>query len=541
MIVGKSILSRKSVKVYSLIVIAVLLIAGSSLGLTLVRAASGSAVTKQYGPTLLSGSATTAKEPTISTDNTGQYVYVAWTEGGGGIYFTSSSNGGSSFATAFKISTTKGTASYPVMADADGYQSIPEGYVVVAWAQTVSKVLQIFVAVSTNYGAKGSWTTTQVSTAGGITPALAVSGNTVYVVWGQDTPCPATSINPATGSPPTTQDCDYVDVGTVTAGSPPTVSWTAPVEMGPTPRSEPQIVASGPYAYYIQDGIYFSSYGFGGNWQGSGWTTPIQLYQFYSYDPSSPSTNCLVDNVTGCLFSFGREPWIAAGTGSDDQDVYVMWEAVNLGNTKGTYSDYGATSTNGGASWCAGTYNPASCPSADAYTSSNLPPSFTNDETGQATFLITGSAPDVWEPEDAGYAASQFTTVHSLSGSAAVYVISTFNSGATWSAPQQVNTGMSGTSAYGHVFTSDGKNIWVMWGQEKSSSVWNAYVAYGSVSGTTTTWSSPLDISNNAAGTAAGNQDVTLFWVTSLGSTVYAAWTYTSGSTNEVMFASATG
>ena len=96
-----------------------------------------------------------------------------------------------------------------------------------------------------------------------------------------------------------------------------------------------------------------------------------------------------------------------------------------------------------------------------------------------------------------------------------------------------------GTSAYAHLFTSDGTNIWVMWGQVKSGSVWNAYVSYSANSGGT--WSSPLDISNNAAGVAAGNQDVTLFWVSSIGTTCFAVWTYTSGTTSEVMFASITG
>jgi len=35
----------------------------------------------------------------------------------------------------------------------------------------------------------------------------------------------------------------------------------------------------------------------------------------------------------------------------------------------------------------------------------------------------------------------------------------------TWSTPDEVNSGMSGTSAYAHVASSDGVNVFVLWGQ----------------------------------------------------------------------------
>ena len=129
-------------------------------GLLFVHASSATP-SIQYGPTVLSGTATNAKEPAVSTSANGQYVYVAWTEGGEGIYFAVSSNGGSSFSTPLKISTVKGTAAFPVMITGDGYQSANSGDVYVAWSQTVSRVLQIFVAASTNNGT--SFVTTQVS------------------------------------------------------------------------------------------------------------------------------------------------------------------------------------------------------------------------------------------------------------------------------------------------------------------------------------------------------------------------------------------
>ena len=67
-----------------------------------------------------------------------------------------------------------------------------------------------------------------------------------------------------------------------------------------------------------------------------------------------------------------------------------------------------------------------------------------------------------------------------------------------------LNSGMSGTTVTGHVASSDGVNVFVLWGQVKYGSVWNAYVSYSGNSGTS--WSTPSDISNNAAGVAAGTR-----------------------------------
>jgi len=214
----------------------------------------------------------------------------------------------------------------------------------------------------------------------------------------------------------------------------------------------------------------------------------------------------------------------------------MTWEAFNLSSTSALYSDYGVTSTDGGVTWYPGTCNVVTCPGAKLTT---FPPVITNP-TQQAQFSVSKQAPDTWEPENAAFGSSAFLTVHSLQGQG-VFMSSTTNDGSSWTKPVQVNPGMKGTSAFAHVFTSDGSNVWVMWGQKKtgSSSVWNAYVSYSSNSGTT--WSAPLDMSNNAAGVAAGNQDVSLFWMSSIGATCYAIYTYTNGGTSQVWFTSVTG
>jgi hypothetical protein len=523
--------SGKLVKLSSLIVIVLLLVTGSSVGLIWVHAAGGTP-TVQYGPTLLSSSIAKAKEPAVSSSANGQNVYVAWTQGGGGIYSTASSNGGSTWSKPLKISPKGGTAQFPVMDTGDGYQSPNAGDVYVAWAQTVSGTLQIFAASSTNNGI--SYTTKQLSSGGGITPALASSVSDVYVTWYQDTPCPVTALNPLNTTTGTGQNgCIYVDSSTNNGGA-----WTTPVELNPSSAGEAQVVASGSYAFVAADGQYFSSYGVTtSNWNGSGntptgWTMPMNVYGFYSYDPSSPSTSCnSYPPPTGCLSSFGREPWIAAS----GLNVYMTWEALNLSSSTALYSDYGITSTDGGVTWYLGTCNAVTCPASKLTT---FPPVITTPAQ-QAQFSVSKQAPDTWEPENAAVGTSAFMTIHSLHNQG-VYISSTANSGGSWSAPVEVNSALKGASAFPHIFTSDGMNVWVMWGQEiaKGSSTWNAYVSYSGNSGTS--WSAPLDISNNVAGVAAGNQDVTLFWVSSIGTTCFAVWTYTNGATSEVMFASIT-
>ncbi len=149
---------------------------------------------------------------------------------------------------------------------------------------------------------------------------------------------------------------------------------------------------------------------------------------------------------------------------------------------------------------------------------------------------MSGTVSNDWEPENVASGTNAVMTFHSLANQG-VYITSTTNGGSSWSTPVQIPSQAKGTSAYAHIFTSDGVNDWVMWGQVKSGSVWNAYVWYSGNSGSS--WSTPLDISNNAAGVAAGNQDVTLFWVSSIGTTCFAVYTYTSGSTSQVWFSSA--
>ena len=260
-------------------------------------------------------------------------------------------------------------------------------------------------------------------------------------------------------------------------------TWSAPTDIYPlSTNGEAEIVATtGSNVYVMMDQ---SNFVYSHN-AGMTWSSYVALY---SYTQISGSVN------------YAREPWVA---GWGDL-VYVTWEA-NATNGAG-YQDYGVVSTDGGVTW-------------------------------GSLQTISGSVKDSWEPENAAYGSNAFTTFHSL-GNQGVFMTSATGvttENPTWSTPVEVNSGMSGTSCYGHVASSDGVNVFVLWGQVKSGSVWNAYVSYSGNSGTS--WSTPSDISNNAAGIAAGNQDVTLFALSSNGVHCFAAWTYTSGTTSQIYFA----
>ncbi|MGI0091965.1 MAG: hypothetical protein ACREBS_09665 [Nitrososphaerales archaeon] len=421
-----------------------------------------------------------AKQPAVA--NYGQNVYVVWTEGGKGIFFRVSTDGGTSWtpsttSPALKLSNNGGVAQFPVMFTQ--FQQVNTGDVYAAWSQTVNKVLQVFIAASNDNGL--TFKAVQLSTAGGITPAIAASGSDVYVSWYQNTHCPGGSAG---------SGCIWVSSSTDNGQT-----WGAPVQLNPNHGvGEEQIVASGHNAYVTADGIYFeATYNDGGTW-----STPILLYNSSQISPPcSP-------------FCFGREPWIAA----DGLNVYVTWESSNPAQTSGStpnYKDYGRTSNDGGKTWNPPLSNP-------------MPQ------------LLTGTVRNDWEPENAAFGNTAFLTFHSLA-SQSIWVTSTIDSGLQWSAPHRISP-IGQQSAFAHVYTSDGLNVFVMWGQAiaKGSSVWNAYVSYSGNSGKT--WSSPIDISNNANGIAAGNKDVTLFALSSNGAHCFAAWTYTSGTTSQVYFAS---
>src|SRR5579862_1298746 len=277
------------------------------------------AATPTFSPAInLSHDTGSAKDATVS--NNGQNVYVAWTEGSKGIFFRESSNGGVTWVppvtiAAKKLSPAGGVAAFPVMFTQ--FQSVNSGDVYVTWAQTVtqsngSKVLQVFVAASTNNGV--SFTTTQLShnsTNSQNTPAIGADGSNVYVAW-------------FSAKNATARGSIYLSHSSNNGAT-----WSKAADViNPSSAGEAEIVASGSNVYLIADGIDFTE----SHNSGATWSTPFNLF------PVPRDTN-------STSIHYGREPWVA-GAGNL---VYSTWEA---NSTSGVgYQDYGRVSTDGGITW----------------------------------------------------------------------------------------------------------------------------------------------------------------------------------------------
>jgi hypothetical protein len=240
-------------------------------------------------PVNLSNDTGTAEYPNVQS--IGSHVYVAWTEGSGGIKFRRSLDGGSHWfpsrqVPAQTISPLGGIAQYPMV-------SVNGSYVYVVWSQSLqSSGVQLLFAASSNFGLNFSSPveiSPTYSSDNYITPVIVSQGSNVYIGY-LDNQC----------------DCSYV-ISSSNYGA----SWSSPASIGNA--HEPQLYAWGQYVYAVSDGGLFYS-----NYYGQSWSR--------SY-------------VGGCC---GSEPWIW-GYGSN---VYVAWE------TKGSGSQiYVASSNDNGASW----------------------------------------------------------------------------------------------------------------------------------------------------------------------------------------------
>lgn len=181
--------------------------------------------------------------------------------------------------------------------------SYSDSNVYVVWSQTVgSSGLQIFVATSKNYGDSFGVAVqvTSESTANGfITPVIASAGDSVYVSYDN-----------------TTVGYAYLTSSSKAGAA---GSWTKPIEadscLGNGPCPEPQLYASGSYAYDVSDNGLIETSNGGASWH----------YVAIGGD-----------------YSYVREPWIW-GYGSN---VYIVFE------TGGTTSEtFFTRSTNDGATW----------------------------------------------------------------------------------------------------------------------------------------------------------------------------------------------
>jgi hypothetical protein len=157
--------------------------------------------------------------------------------------------------------------------------------------------------------------------------------------------------------------------------------------------------------------------------------------------------------------------------------------------------------------------------------------------------VLSSSLSDVWAPMVGSYGNSAWIAVHTNPGGSLseVYVYTTTNAGQSWSSPIGLSTSHKSGSNTGFPFTvvsSDGQNVFVAWPQQISLGYWQMYASYSPDGGAS--WTSPpgIDISENAPGTqASSNKDLANAAIASYGTTCFATWQFTSGTTNQVYFA----
>jgi hypothetical protein len=225
-----------------------------------------------------------------NVQNVGNNVYVVWSEGSHGIWFKSSSNGGSSWSSSLRLSVLGGVAQFPLMT-ANGSN------VYVVWSQTtsVNGTLQIYFTASTNNGL--TFSTAKIvdnsPNATDITPVLASFGNDVYVAY------------------------DGNGSSYVTSSDNAGATFSTPFQYGSGP--EPQLAAWGSTAYAVSDTFNRDA-----------------LPVWVTTDGGAKWTR------TSSNGGISAEPWVmASGT-----NAIVAWE------TKTNQSDVWVTSTtNSGKTW----------------------------------------------------------------------------------------------------------------------------------------------------------------------------------------------
>jgi hypothetical protein len=299
-------------------------------------------------PINLSNDTGSAKYPNVQ--NSGENVYVSWTEESGGIEFRASSDGGLNWqpplsSPALTISSPGGITQYPLMMD-NGSN------VYVVWSQgTESTNMQIYEATSTNYGQNFSAPVQLTSGYGGyITPVIASWGDDVYVGY----------IDNSYGR------SAYV---TCSADEGASGTWTKPFSIG---DREPQLAAwGGQYVYAIADWNLFTSSNNCGSWTNntpSTWTNqPVMLPKepwIWAYGPNvyatweTGSSDSVVQISVSNNFGQTWSPTTTLSTTVPDSWAPMVWaygnsawiaDRAHPGGPKGDLWVY--STTNGGLNW----------------------------------------------------------------------------------------------------------------------------------------------------------------------------------------------
>jgi len=390
------------------------------------------------------------------------------------------------FLAAHNISNDAGTAQFPNIANVGSS-------VYAAWTE---QSRGIYFSVSSNDGV--SWSPgAKLSLSGGTAayPLLSAIGSDVYVVWSQNT---------ASGKPMQVYFSASSDSG---------AHFSTPIIIDNTPTTSsltPVIAASGTN---VAVGWIASTHSYvrTSTNNGGSWGSVLSLSSNHEPQVAISGNNVYaisdglrfaVSHDAGSTWVIksvggGSEPWIAA-SGSN---VYAAWE------TKGTASKVSVLVSN-------------------------------NNGNTFTTKVLTTTLPDSWNPMVAAFGSKAYIAIQEYPGvsKANIWIYVSTNNGGSWNAPVSLSGSGSVLSYPFNVATSDGTNVFVMWGQQVSSTNWVSRVSYSGDGGNTWTSAPGINVSNNPSGAAATNNDIATGALTSDGSHGLAVWQYVSGTTSQIYF-----
>jgi hypothetical protein len=135
---------------------------------------------------------------------------------------------------------------------------------------------------------------------------------------------------------------------------------------------------------------------------------------------------------------------------------------------------------------------------------------------------------------------SAYITWHNNPGAsnAQIWLISTANAGATWSTPRSLS-GLGHRVGWPFGVAVSGSSIFIMWGAQLDTNHWSAYATYSGDGGVTWTNAPGIDVSRNAKGTAALENDAATGSLASFGAHGFAIWQYNTTDTNSQVYFSA--
>jgi hypothetical protein len=155
---------------------------------------------------------------------------------------------------------------------------------------------------------------------------------------------------------------------------------------------------------------------------------------------------------------------------------------------------------------------------------------------------LTNTVPDSWAPMLWAHGNSAWIAERQNPGGSAgqVWVYTTTNNGTSWNNPVSLSgrgaSGSAETFPY-TVASSDQVNVFVAWSHQIRSGYWTFMISYSGDGGIH--WTAPpgINVSKNNNGEAGRETDIATGAISSYGATCYAAWQYTSGTSNQIYYA----